>query len=79
MVKGVPAKELSQWFSDFFIKKVDNTRIDLQTRQLQKSDNVPDVATAMSEVLVDFEPATPRKCEVSYGKLRISHVNLIGF
>jgi len=51
---GVPAKELVQCFSDFFIKKVDNTRSDLQTRQIQMSDNVPELLTAMSVVLANF-------------------------
>jgi len=55
LLSGVPAKELAQCFSDFFIKKVDNIRSDLQTRQLQMYDidNAPDVTTAMSEVLTD--------------------------
>jgi len=37
----LPTKELVQCFSDFFIKKVD----DIQTRQVQRSDNAPDVPT----------------------------------
>jgi len=52
---GLPVKELTMCFSDY--KKVDNTRSDLQTRQLQMYDNASYVATAMS----DFEPATPEE------------------
>ena len=43
LANGVPAKELPQCFSDFFIKKVDNTRSDLQTRQIQMSEIVPEL------------------------------------
>ena len=47
----VPAKELVSYF---FIKKVDNIRNDIQTRQQQMYDNAPDVHTAMFEILADF-------------------------
>ena len=55
--RGVPAKELPQWLSNLFIKKVDNIRSDLQTRQIQMSENVPELPTAMSVVLAYFKPA----------------------
>ncbi|KAK2151072.1 hypothetical protein LSH36_376g00013 [Paralvinella palmiformis] len=58
---GVPAKELAKCFSDLFIKKVDNIRSDLQTRQIQMSANVPELPTTMSVVLADFKPATPEE------------------
>ena len=58
---GVPAKELAQCFSDFFIKKVDNIRSDLQTRQIQMSEDLPELPTAMSVVLAYFKPATPEE------------------
>ena len=76
---GVSAKELAQCFSALLIKKVDNIRSDLQTRQIQMSENVPELPTAMSVVLAYFKAATQRKYEVSYAKLRISHVNSIRF
>jgi hypothetical protein len=55
---GVPAKELAQSFSDVFIKKVNNIRSDLQRRQIQISDNVPELPTAMTVVLAYFKYAT---------------------
>ena len=58
---GVPAKELAQCFSDFFIKKVDNIRSDPQPRQIQMSENVPELPTAMPVVLAYFKPATPEE------------------
>ena len=58
-VRSLPNGVLAQCFSDFFIKKVDNIRIDFQTRHLQMYDNVSGVSTAGSEEVADFEPATP--------------------
>ena len=76
---GVPAKELAQYFSDFFTKKVDNIRSDLQTRQIQMYENVPELPTAMSVVLDYFKPATPEEVRSVIHKARISYVNSIRF
>jgi len=61
LTSGVPAKELAQCFSDFFIKKVDNIRSDLQPKQIEMSENVPELPTAMSEVLAYNKLATPEE------------------
>ena len=58
LTSGVPAKEQAQCFSDLLSKKVDNLRSDLQTRQIQMFDNVPELSTATYVVLADLKPAT---------------------
>jgi len=76
---GVPAKELAQCFSDFFIKKVDNIRSNNIRRQIQMSENVPELPTAMSVVLAYYKLATPEEVRSVIRKARISQVNSIRF